>query len=419
MISAAVDAQLDVQGLQFLQDIGIETASDLANLWTSEYQILEATSEASLLQQLTRAWQAASVQESIRLVPAATLVHVPSVPQGAKPKNRAVPPASLLPAAYRFRIKPAVVANPLQVADKRAPLLDLMFELALAPGPENIVFGKDVVAYQLEAKPIFERKLQTVQTDALDAHKRALKRCIAYHAQHCPAEMPYWRPDARGPTAAAGVYMSLKWMREKIGLPLPVQDALVQHWSIVDVNHCCKPQLPLPVQAFLALLRAAPALKGRLKSAAAWTFLLLAACLRFKHVQRSYDLIIDGPLLRGTCFKGKRRVGHVRPPFRWALPARIGGFDLGQQLLVDWNERLLEEPGARYIIPDLDIGLRHPLQPATCTKPGPMSIAKFAKMAQALLQAVCPQLVEGVQITSYSFRRFLPTAADSLLLPEI
>ena len=196
MISAAVDAQLDAQGLQFLQDIGIETASDLANLWTSEYQILEATSEASLLQQLTRAWQAASVQESIRLVPAATLVHVPSVPQGAKPKNRAVPPASLLPAAYRFRIKPAVVANPLQVADKRAPLLDLMFELALAPGSENIVFGKDVVAYQLEAKPIFERKLQTVQTDALDAHKRALKRCIAYHAQHCPAEMPYWRPDA-------------------------------------------------------------------------------------------------------------------------------------------------------------------------------------------------------------------------------
>ena len=162
MISRAVDVHLEAAGAQFLKDLGVETSTDLAFIWSSELEILEATSDAALAQ-LTAAWTAARVEEGIRLahlppLPPAKKAKVAVAPQGARPKSRALPPASLLPSGFRFKVHPCVAVKRAAVADTRGPLLDLMFELALAPGSENVAFVQDLVACQDEATPIFERQ---------------------------------------------------------------------------------------------------------------------------------------------------------------------------------------------------------------------------------------------------------------------
>ena len=178
--------------------------------------------------------------------------------------------------------------------------------------------------------------------------------------------------------------------------------------------------MPTPLQLsgfFFHISRGGPTarLTGALASAVAWVLLVLAGCLRFAHVQRSHSLQVERGLLKGVCAKGKRRVGKVRPPFSWAVPARVGGFDLGAQVILDWNELLRVNPDA---IPDLVFGKHAPLCSATVRKPSKMGITKFAAMLQAIVAAVAPAHVPERPLTSYALRRFLPTAADVLLVPS-
>ena len=238
---------------------------------------------------------------------------------GAKPKTRCVPPASLLQKPLRVAYG---VARPFCLAertgDDRTTVLDMMFQVAKAAGSANVRFGSELALYPERSRSSFDRSLQPVPTEALHPHRRAFKRWTSFHCMRCSCDSPYWQPTALqlsafpehvsrgGPTAAKGVFSSMKWWREHVGAPLPVSDGLVLHWGVADQTHCAEPKPPLSLDLFLGLVRIAPSLKGTLASAAAWTLLAFGGCLRFAHLQRSHSLSIQGDLLCGVCAKGKR-----------------------------------------------------------------------------------------------------------------
>ena len=325
-------------------------------------------------------------------------------------------------------VQPGPLRRP-DPSDERTPILDMMFEVVLASGCHNVLFGQDLAQMPLESRPLFDRKLQVVPLEALKAHRRAFKRWVTYHAANCPAEMPYWQPPALalsqfllrvsrgGPTAAKGVYSGLKWWREALGIPLPVMDGLVVHWAVAEQGHCASPKPPMSVGVLLAVLSAAPTLRGTMASAVAWILLPLVACLRFAHVQRSSQLRLVGDQVRGVCSQGKRRVGHNRPPFEWPAPARVGGFELGKQLVLDYEKTRAQLPDAKFLIPDIAFGKASPLAANSAKLLKKMSIGRFTLLLRAVVQAIVPAEDGHCGLCSYSLRRFLPTVADKLMLP--
>ena len=436
-IGRIVDSHLTDASASELLGLGVETPADLAFLWSSEVEIFDSFVDPDIQSQVTAAWRAARVEAEITFarLPEQPIVkkprvHLPQCAIGARPKKRAIPPVSLLPGPFQVRfVQPGPSRRP-DPGDERTPILDMMFEVVLASGCHNVLFGfEGLVRMPLESRPLFDRKLQVVPLEALKGHRRAFKRWVTYHAEHCPAEMPYWQPPALalsqfllhvsrgGPTAAKGVYSALKWWREALGIPLPVMDGLVAHWAVAEPGHCATPKPPMSVDVLLAVLSAAPRLRGTMASAAAWLLLPLVACLRFAHVQRSSQLKLVGDQVRGVCSKGKRRVGHVRPPFEWAAPARVGGFELGKQLVLDFEETRARLPHADFLIPDIAFGRANPLAANSAKLLTKMSIGKFTLLLRAVVQAIVPAEDGHCGLCSYSLRRFLPTVADKLMLP--
>ena len=358
----SVQAALTAEAAAELQVLGIVSVADVAFLWSSATEIFDCYADPSVVDSLTRAWQTARVLEDIRLehlpaLPAGSSAYQTTAVVGARPKTRCIPPASLMQKPFRVifgMVKEISAAE--KSGDDRTAVLDVMFHVARSAGSSNVLFGAELAQYPEKSQASFQRSLQPVPTEALHNHRRAFKRWTSYHTSHSPSDVPYWQPTALqlsaflehisqgGPTAAKAMFSSLKWWRQHIGVPLPVADGLVAHWSVADQKHCAEPKPPLDLDLFMRLVKVAPSFKGTLASAAAWTLLELGGCLRFAHMQRSHTLSIQGGLLRGICSKGNRGVGRVRPPFAWSAPARIGAFDLGEQILKDWREMRIKTP---------------------------------------------------------------------------
>ena len=135
----------------------------------------------------------------------------------------------------------------------------------------------------------------------------------------------YWKPSAfwiaryladvsrGGPTASCHVFASLKWRSQVVGLPLPMTDGLVVVWASPSAEHVVQPRTPLSLGVFWAMLRAYKAATGAVLSFLTWTLVLLVACLRFEHSERSHSLRLQDGFIRATCAQGKRWVQERRP----------------------------------------------------------------------------------------------------------
>ena len=72
---------------------------------------------------------------------------------GARPKKRAVPPASLLPGPFQVRFVQSGRYGKIDPVDERKPNLDMMLEVVLASGRHRLLFGVDLVRMPLEGRP--------------------------------------------------------------------------------------------------------------------------------------------------------------------------------------------------------------------------------------------------------------------------
>jgi hypothetical protein len=254
-----------------------------------------------------------------------------------------------------------------------------------------------------------------------------LKRWQKWYESKYPTEEehPYWLPPAKavsaflasvsegGPTAASGAYQGLLWWRNYVGVPFHLDDPCSSSYKTKDAGHAELPAKPVNVIVFEKFLKLAMAGQGSISIFAALAILLLTACLRYAHLQRSTKLHVRGGFLVATCTRGKRRVAGVRPPFEWASPMilqkGVSPFDQVLVLYAEMEQRLGAPP--TFIIPDMAI-IDRKLTASSLIMAKPMPLAKFTNIFQSLLLGFGVPEPDSLEFTSYSLRRFLPTLAD-------
>ena len=199
-----------------------------------------------------------------------------------------------------------------------------------------------------------------------------------------------------------------------MGLPLPIKDGLVEAWASPVNEHVIQPRSPLPLALFWALLRSVKTATGSVASFLTWTIVLLVSCLRFAHGMRSHSLRLQEGFIRATCSRGKRRVQGRYPPFDWALPAQITQtVNIAEQLMLDWCEleRELQAP-PNFIVQDLAVTPGQQLAAGTPKIARPMPLPKFNALLRSVGLGLGATPEEAEKLSSYSLRRFLPTAAE-------
>ena len=423
--------------LERLNELGVESCSDLANIFTSEKDIFDLSSDSVVVRELTQAWRMAQVFQNVKLErmspyqplhserPAQTNSCMP-IGAGLRPKMRCRPPAQLLPKPFRAGYAAAPLKGLPSLPDRRLAALQAVLEVVLASGSENTQFGPELRTNIVEAFELFVARFRNVPDARLQSHIGALKRWIKWHSFHVPSDVVYWKPPAfwlarylahvskGGPTASCHAFASLKWWWSVGGLPLPMADGLVVAWASPTAEHVVQPRTPLALGIFWAMLRACRSATGAVASFLTWTLVLLVACLRFEHSKKSHSLRLQDGFIRATCAQGKRRVQGRRPPFDWAIPARITQtLDLSGQLFLDWKE--LEVQLGRpptFIVQDLAVKRGQPLTSDTQKVARPMSLPKFNCLLRSVARGLGASGEDSDKLSSYSLRRFMPTAAD-------
>ncbi len=134
--------------------------------------------------------------------------------------------------------------------------------------------------------------------------------------------------------------------------------------------------------------------------------LMSAACVRFRHLQRSSLALITPTMMCGRCYRGKARVRGVRPAFEWRTPTvTLTDVPCVWMLWERWNAKARLYPdGLHSVVLDFSSGQI-------------LSLAAFhgaiRSVAEEFNLTTSPE-----SITSYSFRRFQPTLADVRLAPH-
>ncbi|CAE7513603.1 unnamed protein product [Symbiodinium sp. CCMP2592] len=427
-LSGAVRASLSDEALAIIATAGIETDADMACFWTSEEEIL-GLYQGEIAGPLVRAWRLANqcfARENALQPLNVPLKKSDPVPVAARPKKRCMPPAVLQSKACRVKgPQPVMVAQPQHIESKRSQHVQLMLDVVLASGSANLKFSPVELKVRAEVLPLFMRLLEKVSDSKLAALVSTLKRWIRFAECHLPADVVYWMPSAMtlsaflqqvaqgGPTASVNVYHNMRWWVEHMGLPLPVQDPLVAMFKQPPTGYAAKQRTPIALGVFFHLCGMLQSTTGTVKAFIAWALLLCTACLRFAHLQRSVNLRCENSLLSALCKKGKRKQQGVQQPFVWCVPAcPAPSVCIAPILLLEYGELCVAKSDVDFIIPDLQLPRSGRLEPGTPKLLRRMSRAKFCELMRSLLRAIGVQDEDVDQLSSYSFRRFMPTLAD-------
>ena len=125
---------------------------------------------------------------------------------------------------------------------------------------------------------------------------------------------------SRGPTVAASRMRGYKWLNTNLGLPFPVDAAVVRDFAHAKATHVPKQAQTLSPGDFINILTVALQEKGGSSVPARLTVLACIACIRCKHFARSRLQRHTDEVLTAFCAKGKKVSKGSRPPYSWALP---------------------------------------------------------------------------------------------------
>ena len=216
--------------------------------------------------------------------------------------------------------------------------------------------------------------------------------------------------ELRGPTAASGAFTSLEWIRRHARIDLPLDAEVVAHYRHPQAGHAAEQQKPLHLQAFAKLISiledsAAP----WRRCAAALALRVLLSGLRFAHVRRA-SREHESCTPRTEVWKVSRGKQKGRGGFKTASPTHVKeSMDLSS--FIDPLQSDMPAAEADLLLPDIVIGANG-LDGGCKFGPGPMSRDKFLDIVASLLEDAAP-----AKLTTYSFRRWLPTIAGALDMP--
>ena len=210
----------------------------------------------------------------------------------------------------------------------------------------------------------------------------------------------------RGPTLGRARLWSLGWFRRRLGLDLPVGDALLADFQWYPEGHVPKQAKVLSPAMFVNLVRAIHQGGNKAQEEALVLFFTLA-CVRQKHLATSTFVDLSERFLQGHCPEGKARRRGTRPPFMWAVPCPRflpHAFDFLRDLAV----RLHYPP---FVVPALN---KTRMQSLRRWAAEPMQHTMGIRIIRrAIANLGFPE--QAVQeLTFNSCRRFLPTLGNLL-----
>ena len=139
-------------------------------------------------------------------------------------------------------------------------------------------------------------------------------------------------------------------------MKFPIDSPLLMDFRHKGMDHCAKQAGPLELVLVMGLLGAA-ASGGPRVVFASLVILLLSACLRWTHAQRSCICRTTEKFVYGRCSRGKRRIQGTRPGFDWAAPRTwLRGSDVPGDVC-SFLQRFWDEVSSttaeRWLVPDL------------------------------------------------------------------
>jgi len=127
--------------------------------------------------------------------------------------------------------------------------------------------------------------------------------------------------------------------------------------------------------------------------------------LRFSHLQRSALISASAVAFTAQCYRGKAAVEGARPAFQWSCPAHgISGLPIADWLFASWSTWKKGNSDHIGLVFDHITGKA-------------LSISQYNEVIREIVAPLLHTEPGDIPISSYSFRRVLPTLADIRQLP--
>ena len=434
----------------WLQGLGIQTCSDLRNVWKSGAEMVKEAEEtqgpmdADAAFNLAVVWtlalnQSLDTQQHIirelvderqsvaRNRGGVVLREAPttSIPPSAR---RVVATGLTIPSApvvYRDMPDPHEREEHKKQAKIQALfefLLDHLMDLKeLGIGWHDLQVPEKVQAF----KDTIMHGAQRLSVERLGALLAAAKRWVRFtternYASRFPSPLQVAEflkaVSSGGPTASASVYQALKWFEESFGCGFHTSHYLVKPHRFHGPNHTGRQATELAPWEFANLLLAARRAQGTKLMLILFFIQGAISCIRFEHFQRSRVTQVFEKYVEFECSKGKRRKQGARPAYRWAMPnLSFQGLAVSAALVDFLKYEVAVDASfawpALELSPD-DLWQVHDGTPFVANRP--MSRGRFLELFGGMLIELGVERGEANTAGFNRLRRWLPTVAHCL-----
>ena len=215
----------------------------------------------------------------------------------------------------------------------------------------------------------------------------------------------------RGATLGRSRTQSYRWLRERLGLPFPVTDVVLDDFKHFPLDHVSHAAVTLTPATFLNIVAALNE-HGPVKCQEQLVVLFVAcACLRHKHLSISRITGHGEDFIHGWCPKGKSRRRGTRPPFAWTVP---------RPTFIKGTFEFVITAAERMQFPDFVIPARAKTRcmPTRRWLPRPMGHMMLMRVLRQVAKAAGLPQADTERLTFNTLRRFLPTIANVTQMPK-
>eukprot|EP00435_Cladocopium_sp_Y103_P022616 s4807_g5.t1 len=217
------------------------------------------------------------------------------------------------------------------------------------------------------------------------------------------------------------MHASLKWFGDNFGAPFAMDHWAVKHFRFHAVHHTGKQAPELEPWEFINLALLMSKVQGSHKLLVAFVLMVATSCIRFEHVQRSKFLRSHSSWLEFHCSQGKSRKQGARPGYAWGVPqVTMNGHHVTKVLLEFFTHEFPEDQ--TFIMPALALSpeeLWEITESTAFIANKPMSRARFLEVMRGALVQVGVDVPLAQSATYNKLRRFLPTMANIMELPDL
>ena len=319
-------------------------------------------------------------------------------------------------------------AGPIPV--EKSEVLDKVFSICESVGEwcDHYVGGESEVNTR---RQLLTRALRNFETQNLKSKLAALNAYRAWMDSRHESPMRFARGDVLplvefllertqgGGTAAQNMFQSLAWWKKYAGLRFPMEHPTLLQFKGAEVTHVPKQTTPFSPQfgaLFLGAMCLIPA--GAVAIFSQIVALFMLSGVRWKHFQLSTFMEKKGGFLVFRCWRGKRRVGGLRPSFDWAVCRWLrDGTDMFKDLPTFFEKLQSGMEGEKaFLCPDVDAGTGG-MTNETNFKKKKISDSRFLELVRGLIVFLnLGDEIPANGIKTYTFRRYLTTLALALRL---